>query len=179
MKKRFCLVLALLASTFAAYGQTCLDGVRMTAPTSRFQIAGETVLDTRTGLTWQRCPTGYDFDDNGTPDTWTDDRCVEAAATAFSWADALQVPVDVNAGDGIAGITDWRLPNIKELLSIVEFGCVAPAINLAVFPDTKAVGAFWSSTSSPGAKVISFYDGVPTSHAADRIKNLNAVRLVR
>ena len=179
MKKRFCLVLALLASTFAAHGQTCLDGVRMTAPNSRFQIAGDTVLDVRTGLTWQRCPTGYDFDDNGTPATWTDDRCVEVAATAFSWAEALQLPVTVNAGDGIAGFTDWRLPNIKELLSIVEFGCVGPAINLAVFPDTQAAGSFWSSTSSPGAFVLNFYSGKSTRDHADRTQDLNAVRLVR
>ena len=179
MKKQFCLVLALLAYGSTVYAQTCLDDVRLTAPNGRFEMGADTVLDTRTGLTWQRCPTGYDVDDNGTPDTWTDDRCVEAATTAFSWADALQEPVNVNAGGGIAGFADWRLPNIKELLSIVEFGCVGPAINLAVFPDTQAVGSFWSSTSSPGAFVLNFYDGKPTRDHGDRIKDLNALRLVR
>ena len=72
-----------------------------------------TVTDVRTGLMWERCMVGYTFSDNGTPNDLADDSCTPSATVTFLWQQALQGVVDRNAQGGIAGFTDWRLPNIR------------------------------------------------------------------
>ena len=79
-----------------------------------------TVTDTVTGLTWQQ-------DDDAVVKTWEE---------ALSYCEGLELPT---------GQTDWRLPNIKELRSIVDNTTHSPAINLTYFPSTN-FGDYWSST---------------------------------
>ena len=38
----------------------------------------------------------------------------------------------------------WRLPTVKEMVSIVDYGNYSPAIDSGFFPDTQA-GWYWSS----------------------------------
>ena len=106
-----------------------------------------TLTDTYTGLMWQRCPLGYLLDESGTPGFMDDDRCTLTGAAEQTWQLALQLAAD----DASAAYSDWRLPNIKELDSIVELGCHAPAIESGPFPDTPT-GLFWSST--PGRDAV-------------------------
>ena len=78
----------------------------------------EAIASTRTGLVWQRA--------DQAPATW------EAALAA---CESLV----------LAGASDWRLPTIKELLTIVDDTRTAPAIDTAAF--TGATGArTWSAT---------------------------------
>jgi len=57
----------------------------------------------------------------------------------------------------------WRLPNVKELQSIIETSCNVPAVNLDIFPSTDLV-LYWSSTgyasSEEKAWGVSFSDGI-------------------
>ena len=92
--------------------------VVMTDPTS----ANDTVLDTVTGLVWQR--------DIRSSSTW---------AGAATYCDGLV----------LAGQADWRLPRLIELASIVDYGHVSPAINPMVFPYLVGNQLTWSS--SPAA----------------------------
>jgi len=132
----------------------CDATIPAAAPTARYQVNGDgTATDLRTGLTWLRCPLGLALDDGGTPGVPADDRCVPAGAAAFTWGQALAAVQAFNAGGGVGGLTGWRLPSRKELLSIVETRCTAPAVNATVFPGTPRGGFF---TSTPYASVAGF-----------------------
>ena len=115
--------------------------------------ADGTVADLKTELMWKQCSEGQD----------SENRC-EGGALSYTWDKALQVAEDLNASGGFAGYTDWRLPNVKELVSILEKACVRPAINNTHFPNTTGVG-FWSSTASyNGTWYVNFQVGLSNYH---------------
>ncbi len=99
-----------------------------------------TVSDLKTGLMWKQCSEGLTSADLTSPD------CATGTAAALSWDQALQQPRVLNVSGGFAGHTDWRLPNIKELQSIVEEQCNSPSINSTFFPNTPPGSKFWSSS---------------------------------
>ncbi len=141
-------------------------------PTSQFiQHNNGTVTDTATRLVWMRCSLGQ---------TWDGTTC-QGDAQLLNWQQALQAPQTTN----FAEYNNWRLPNIKELASIVEEACYNPAINLTIFPNTPfAVGSsYWSSSQSGwstqllGAWVLGFNDGSKGA-VGDNGQN-RPVRLVR
>ena len=128
------LFLLLLAST-VGYTQTCNDRVQATTPDSRFEITGNEVKDLQTGLIWQRCSVGQ---------SWGGSGC-SGSATTYIWSDALSLATG-----------DWRLPNLKELTSIVETACYNPAINLTVFPSTPS-SWYWSSSPYASGSNYAWY----------------------
>ena len=67
-----------------------------------------------------------------------------------------------NSGSGIAGYTDWRIPNRRELESIVDIGCT-PVIDTTVFPSTPST-YHWTGTTNftdvSKATIIRFSEGL-------------------
>lgn len=121
----------------------CDANIKPSTPNTDFEFLahGAVVLHKKTGLEWQRCPEGMTF----TPDTSVDPprgTCVGTAGT-FSLDGAEQVQAKANVGSGRDGSTDWRVPTLDELASIVEDACQIPAINTSVFPNTP-VTWFWA-----------------------------------
>ena len=143
-------LLLILAGCAQNAVQTCRTETAMpsTTPADRFLMHGNgTVTDTATDLMWAQCAEGL-----------SGSACTDGGAANFTWEEAL-----IRARDsGLAGYTDWRLPNLKELFSLVEERCVNPAINLAVFPNTPA-SYFWSASpsadSSHFAWIVGFMNG--------------------
>ncbi len=80
-----------------------------------------TITDLATGLMWQES-------DDGVTRNWEE---------ALAYADGLE----------IAGYDDWRLPNVKELHSIVDYTRDNPAID-PIFETMDSEGWFWSSTTA-------------------------------
>jgi hypothetical protein len=126
--------------TVSAWSQNCYDEANLlTSPTSEFIIHEDgTTTHLPTGLMWKRCIQGMESN-NG--------ECNSGAVLAISWQGALEHLEELNANGGFAGYTDWRLPNPKELTSIIEYGCYKPSINVQVFPNMAQVRV-WSSTIS-------------------------------
>lgn len=121
--------------------QICRDTIPSSTPTDRFTVNNNgTVSDTATGLMWKRCAEGQ-----------SGSSCA-GAPSSFSWQDALLL--QSGNQESFAGFNDWRLPNVKELLSLVEVRCFDPAINLAVFQNASS-SIFWSN--SPVNKDIDVY----------------------
>ena len=88
-----------------------------------------TVTDNSTGLRWQKCSAGQNaLDCSGT-------------ATPLRWQGALDYCNNLS----LAGYSGWRIPNIKELESLVEHTVYSPAINTTYFPNTQRI-FYWSNS---------------------------------
>lgn len=136
----------------------------MAAAPARFVPNGAEVTDTMTGLVWRRCSEGQ---------TWTGSTC-SGDATLTTWRRALDAARGA-AADGTA----WRLPNIKELNSLVDDTRSLPAINAEVFPQTPA-SVYWSSSHVVGSEQFVRYVDFYAGQSRSRQKNeRSAVRLVR
>lgn len=134
--------------SFAA--SICRSNITASAPDTRFIDNGNgTVTDTVTGLMWKQCAEGLSGSD-----------CTDGELAEFSWQEALESAEALI----FAGHDDWRLPNIKELQSLVEQRCYAPAINARVFRNfNDGFSSFWSSTPAPvinAVQGIEFYYGL-------------------
>ncbi len=81
-----------------------------------------TITDNATGLMWMQ-------DDNG---------------EGVNWKNALSYAENLN----FAGHEDWRLPNAKELQSIVDYSGTYPTIDTNYFNYTADSAYFWSNTSA-------------------------------
>lgn len=114
--------------TFTCYS----EGGTQQDPCDYSADEGEVVIDSLTGLIWQR--------------TFT---------TSKTWQEAL----DYCENLVYASYSDWRLPNPFELQNIVDYGRYSPTIDTEVFPGTPSYG-FWSSSSyasdSSSAWFVSF-----------------------
>jgi hypothetical protein len=140
----------------------CLGGAGAAQAQARYSYSadGSEVTDAQTGLVWRRCSQGQ---------SWSGSTCA-GSASFYNHEQALAL-VKAEAG--------WRLPNVKELSSLVDASRFNPSIDTAAFPSTPS-SYFWSSTPYAGdarfALHLAFNDG-----RADREARAspNHVRLVR
>jgi len=169
----------------------CSSELPATTPNSRLvNNDNGTITDMATGLMWKQCVEGDHSTLNNDCISTENDKLVSKVS---SWDEALQVPAIINNSGGYAGFTDWRLPNVKELLSIVEYACTGDtsgAMNWDKFilGTGQGTGLIWSSTPyqhfdfndnlTKSAWVVNFgrFGGSSTIFA---LTNSTSVRLVR
>lgn len=100
-----------------------------------------TVTDNETGLMWKKCTLGLSGND-----------CSIGSIRYRPWGGALTT-ANSNSDHGY---DDWRLPNIKELASLIENACNDPAINESIFPNTPSV-SFWASSPAKDSAFTPWY----------------------
>ncbi|MGQ1785131.1 Lcl C-terminal domain-containing protein [Saccharicrinis sp. GN24d3] len=101
-----------------------------------------TVTDQATGLIWQQTDDGNTYD----------------------WVEALALASESE----VAGYTDWRLPNTKELQSIVDYEKTTfPAIDETYFSCTDSDSWFWTSTTQGDFKYTACYIAFGKAYSRD------------
>lgn len=121
-----------------------------------------TVLDRKSGLSWRRCYEGQ---------TWDGSRCNGA-------------PMEINHSAALVHArqtTGWRVPNIKELTTIVDRSRSSPAFDTSAFPGAGTLNV-WASTPVPDASnyawgLLPIYGIAGTFNS--RAGDYYALRLVR
>lgn len=116
---------------------------------------GTEIKDTMTGLIWRRCGEGK---------TWNNEtQTCDGHFREFSWLEAIDhAKKNINR--------KWRIPNVKELASLVDHEKVSPAIDHRAFPHNTSA-TFMSSTPVMAAgeinvQVVEFGRGSVTHREA-------------
>jgi hypothetical protein len=115
-----------------------------------------TITDNNTLLMWEKKVAGGSLGTCLTDLHGVDSECTWAEATG-SWIAAI------NAAN-LGGHNDWRLPNVKELQSIVDYSKPFPGPTVvSSFPGVTFADDYWSSTTIAGgssiARSVNFGDG--------------------
>ena len=164
-----------------------------------------TVTDNCTGLMWQQDTADTDNDGGTThseclaggepgmqpptscaKSTWTD---IVVQGDDIPWCQALDYCENLD----FATHDDWRLPNIQELLSIVDYSLTGPAIDTSFFglsvppapPPNASELFYWSSTNAedgngfaPYALQVDFSRGNSSNYPRNNLQYVRAVRSV-
>ena len=134
----------------------------MAWPTPRFANNGDgTATDKLTGLDWLRdanCPAGTK--------TWQE---------ALDWVDDLNTTAIACTDYAAMTFTDWRLPNVKELSSLIDYGESNPALPSPHPFVNVELSFYWSSSSGVSDPSLAWRVGLITGPVVGGgSKDLNA-----
>ena len=137
MKKRLLLAMVVLTGMF-------LLSASIVSAQSRFTDNGDgTVTDTETQLIWS--------------------KNANLANGSMPWDNATDYANNLGLGDAGCGAshTDWRLPHIKELQSLIDFGNYDPALPTDhPFTNVQSADNYWSSTTLVYNAINAWYVGM-------------------
>lgn len=143
-----------------------------------------TITDLNTGLMWEKL---------------SDDGTIHDRDVSYTWDQAFDVKIAALNAASFAGYGDWRLPNVKELHSIIAFSeaalsgpSVDPIFDTLCVPGCTILtcsctrwelpGRYWSSTSVAAdahrhlAWFVNFRDGEVYDYSKDQLLYVRAVR---
>ena len=133
-----------VAGTQVACGGTGHDGDAQAGATLAYVDNGDgTITDENTGLMWAKK---------------SDDGSIHDQDFVYAWGNSFLLYVAALNGANFAGHNDWRMPNVKELQSIVDYGenipAASTAFNSGCTPGCNVVscsctynGAYWTATT--------------------------------
>jgi len=165
------------------------SAVRAGRPPAFRDNADGTVTDLRTGLMWEKkCAGCGGLHDLGLELPWSGSG---GEMTIWDW----QANLNTAGGAGFAGYADWRLPNVKELQSIIDYERFNPAVTRTFDGDLCGLGCtelanpqcsctsmstYWSSTTFPGSSsraiVVAFNLGLINERPKNELAYVRAVR---
>jgi len=174
---------------FPATGQTTSyapgdDGATRSGAALSFTDNGDgTITDNVTGLMWEKKSRDGSLHDREKAFTW-----LPGAGSIWEWLGQL----NSEGGNGFAGHGDWRIPNVKELGSIVDYevasptataefntACTSGSCGVTTCSCTKTSG-YWSSTTLPSLTTSAFVVRFSDGKISDTDKTMTAfVRAVR
>jgi hypothetical protein len=177
-----------------SYGTGSDGAVRAGAPLSYRDNGDGTITDNNTGLMWEKQDDAGGIHDKDNRYTWG----MEAEPYTMDGTMVTELLAVLNTPPCFAGHCDWRIPNVKELHSIVDYEIPSPGPMVRPVFDTGCVEGctvdgsggptcscitasdYWSSTSdadSPDrAWTVDYDDGFVDD---DRKANHRRVRAVR
>jgi hypothetical protein len=187
---------------FPASGQTTAFGagsdgdVQAGAPLAYTDNGDGTITDLNTGLMWEKKDDSGGIHDKDNTYTWSTGTNNMDGTIVTTFLNTLN---DVAGGGAscFAGHCDWRVPNAKELPSIVDYQVFNPSVDPAFHQSATCTGCtdvtlascsctassiYWSSTTvtdNPGfAWFVSFSGGV-VGNGGSKTGSLLRVRAVR
>jgi len=172
MKKSLSISVALTYLLCVAANAVVLSNARDYWPDDRYIDHGDnTITDTVTGLMWQKCMEGKSGTD-----------CTTGEFVTTDWETALSTANNST----LAGCTDWRLPTITELSSLLALNRYEPAANEVAFPGLESRKLTWtssprslSSLASTEVYVIDLYRGADDFEGIAIDNGSSTIRLVR
>lgn len=137
-----------------------------------------TITDTSTGLMWEKL---------------SNDGSVHDKDNRYTWANAVAVKIATLNAEAFGGFTNWRLPNINELSSILDYNRSFPGVNPVFNAPSCPTGCTvltcscimsnfdsWSSTTHlitpANALTVSFSGGLTNARAKTGNNYVRAVR---
>jgi len=124
------------------------------------------VRDNVTGLIWE---------------VKTDDNSIHDRDNKYTWTNTATFITAVNS-ESFGGFSDWRLPTVNELSTLVNSNRYNPAINTEFFPGTVS-SRYWSSTALANSRgrvwYVDFYSGLVNYHLSHSESGSYYVRAVR
>jgi hypothetical protein len=141
-----------------------------------------TISDQRTGLMWEKL---------------SDDGSIHDKDTSYSWADTVATKIAALNTMTFGGYDDWRLPNVNELQSLINYGASAAPVIHAPFYTGCVAGCtistcsctddqfntpYWCSTTYPfgllthRAYVVEFANGLVNAEVKTVGRRVRAVR---
>ena len=116
------------------------------------------VRDNVTGLIWEVKTDDGSVHDKDNTYTWYDSNPDTNGGDAGAPGDGTDTEDFINAlnTENFGGYSDWRLPTIKELACIVNYGNHSPAVDVAYFPYLVS-SPYWSCTTVAGQTNHAWY----------------------
>lgn len=140
-------LLLLMALPVAAQHTACVSNLTNSSPPEQFDLSANdgTVRHIPTNLTYKRCLEGLNW--TGTTCEATQEEMGNLGPNFYNMEQALAAA----RSSTFAG-RQWRLPNIKELKSLLQYNC-AYAFNLDIFP-IRDPEVFYKQTNGLPLKAI-------------------------
>lgn len=120
-----------ITATSTSTSTMIIKGLPPESPTNYTNNKNGTITDNYTGLVWKQCTQGMSGSD-----------CKTGSPSLRIWSKARTECDDLV----FAGKSDWRMPTLKELQSIVNTKGFDPAINKNFFLNTSD-SPYWTETS--------------------------------